>query len=155
MTAPEVPDTSDLSDLYEADRPAPPTRRWIVVALAVVVALGALLVAGVIGRSTAPSHFPGDTSAEAGFARDMQDHHAQAVQMALIIRDGTTDPTIRAIAYDIAVAQTQERGQTFGPKRKLTPFQQQQARERKAAGEPVRDIARSYNVSASTISRLQ
>lgn len=48
-----------------------------------------------------------------------------------------------------------ERGQTFGPKRKLTPFQQQQARERKAAGEPVRDIARSYNVSASTISRLE
>lgn len=47
-----------------------------------------------------------------------------------------------------------ERGQAFGPKRKLTPFQQQQARERKAAGEPVRDIARSYNVSASTISRL-
>jgi len=47
-----------------------------------------------------------------------------------------------------------ERGQAFGPKRKLTPFQQQQARERKAAGESVRDIARSYNVSASTISRL-
>ncbi len=47
-----------------------------------------------------------------------------------------------------------ERGQAFGPKRKLTPFQQQQARERKAAGEGVRDIARSYNVSASTISRL-
>lgn len=47
------------------------------------------------------------------------------------------------------------RGQAFGPKRKLTPFQQQQVRERKAAGEPVRDIARSYNVSASTISRLK
>lgn len=47
-----------------------------------------------------------------------------------------------------------ERGQKFGPKHKLTPFQQQQARERKAAGEPVREIARSYNVSASTISRL-
>lgn len=48
-----------------------------------------------------------------------------------------------------------ERGQAFGPKRKLTPFQQQQARERKSAGEPVREIARSYNVSASTISRLK
>ena len=48
-----------------------------------------------------------------------------------------------------------ERGQKFGPKLKLTPFQQQQARERKAAGEAVREIARSYNVSASTISRLK
>jgi len=48
-----------------------------------------------------------------------------------------------------------ERGQAFGPKRKLTSFQQQQALERKAAGESVRDIARSYNVSASTISRIK
>lgn len=47
-----------------------------------------------------------------------------------------------------------ERGQKFGPKYKLTLFQQQQARARKAAGETVRDIARSYNVSASTISRI-
>ncbi|KQZ99810.1 resolvase [Rhizobium sp. Root564] len=47
-----------------------------------------------------------------------------------------------------------ERGQAFGPKPKLTPFQQQEARQRKAAGETVRDIARSYNVSGSTISRL-
>ena len=50
---------------------------------------------------------------------------------------------------------SKERGQAFGPKPKLTPFQQQQARERKAAGEAVREIARSYNVSASTISRLK
>ena len=47
-----------------------------------------------------------------------------------------------------------ERGQAFGPKRKLTPFQMQEARDRKAAGESVREIARSYNISASTISRL-
>ncbi len=30
---------------------------------------------------------PGDGSPEAGFARDMQAHHAQAVRMAMIIRD--------------------------------------------------------------------
>lgn len=47
------------------------------------------------------------------------------------------------------------RGQAFGPKPKLTSFQQQEARQRKAAGESVRDIARSYNVSGSTISRLK
>lgn len=48
-----------------------------------------------------------------------------------------------------------ERGQAFGPKPKLTPFQQQEALQRKTAGESVRDIARSYNVSGSTISRLK
>jgi DNA invertase Pin-like site-specific DNA recombinase len=47
------------------------------------------------------------------------------------------------------------RGQAFGPKRKLTSFQRQEALARKAAGESVRDIARSYDVSASTVSRLQ
>ncbi|HEV2743867.1 MAG TPA: DUF305 domain-containing protein, partial [Rubrobacter sp.] len=32
---------------------------------------------------------PGDGSAEAGFARDMSVHHAQAVEMAEIVRDKT------------------------------------------------------------------
>jgi len=36
----------------------------------------------------------------------------------------------------------------------LTPFQQQEARERRAKGESVTSIARSFNVSHSTISRL-
>ncbi|WP_312620070.1 recombinase family protein [Agrobacterium pusense] len=48
-----------------------------------------------------------------------------------------------------------ERGQAFGPKPKLTPFQRQEALQRIAAGESVRDIGRSYNVSGSTISRLK
>ena len=47
------------------------------------------------------------------------------------------------------------RGVRSGPKHKLTPYQQQEARARKAAGEAVREIGRSYNVSASTISRLK
>src|SRR6516165_9139611 len=37
---------------------------------------------------------------------------------------------------------------------KLTPHQQQEARRRKQSGEPVREIARSYKVHNSTISRL-
>lgn len=48
-----------------------------------------------------------------------------------------------------------ERGQAFGPKPKLTPFQRQEALQRRAAGESLRDIGRSYNVSGSTISRLK
>lgn len=46
------------------------------------------------------------------------------------------------------------RGVKLGRKPKLTPHQRREALERRATGEPVRDIARSYAVSHSTISRL-
>jgi DNA invertase Pin-like site-specific DNA recombinase len=46
------------------------------------------------------------------------------------------------------------RGVKMGRKPKLTLHQQREAIERKQAGEPVREIARSYNVHNSTISRL-
>jgi len=42
----------------------------------------------------------------------------------------------------------------LGPKPKLTPHQQREARERIAGGETQRSVARSYNVSQTTISRL-
>jgi DNA invertase Pin-like site-specific DNA recombinase len=48
----------------------------------------------------------------------------------------------------------QQRGVRFGRKRKLTLHQQQEALERRARGEALVDIARSYAVSHSTISRL-
>jgi DNA invertase Pin-like site-specific DNA recombinase len=46
------------------------------------------------------------------------------------------------------------RGVKLGRKPKLTPHQQQEARRRRDQGEPVRDIARSFNVHHATISRL-
>jgi len=46
------------------------------------------------------------------------------------------------------------RGVRLGRKPKLTPHQQQEAAKRRNAGETLADIARSYNVSHSTISRL-
>jgi DNA invertase Pin-like site-specific DNA recombinase len=47
------------------------------------------------------------------------------------------------------------RGQSLGRPFKLTPHQRSEAiRRRDRDGEPVREIARSYNVSHSTISRL-
>jgi DNA invertase Pin-like site-specific DNA recombinase len=45
-------------------------------------------------------------------------------------------------------------GVKFGRKPILTPHQQQEARRRLAAGETQRSVARSYNVSQSTISRV-
>jgi DNA invertase Pin-like site-specific DNA recombinase len=51
-------------------------------------------------------------------------------------------------------ADAKARGVKFGRKPTLTPHQQQEARERLEAGETQRSVARSYNVSQSTISRL-
>jgi DNA invertase Pin-like site-specific DNA recombinase len=46
------------------------------------------------------------------------------------------------------------RGVKMGRKPKLTPHQQAEAIKRREAGEPIREIARTYNVHNSTISRL-
>jgi DNA invertase Pin-like site-specific DNA recombinase len=46
------------------------------------------------------------------------------------------------------------RGVKMGRPPKLTPHQVKEALRRRDAGEPMRDIARSYDVSHSTISRL-
>jgi DNA invertase Pin-like site-specific DNA recombinase len=47
-----------------------------------------------------------------------------------------------------------ERGVRFGRPRKLTPHQRQEAIQRLAAGETQADVARTYNVDATTIGRL-
>lgn len=51
-------------------------------------------------------------------------------------------------------ARAQAKGVQFGRRRKLTAHQQQEALARRANGEALVDIARSYAVSHSTISRL-
>jgi uncharacterized protein (DUF305 family) len=53
---------------------------------------------------------PADDSVEAGFARDMATHHAQAVEMGFLLRDVTGDETLRALAADIIVTQSAQRG---------------------------------------------
>lgn len=82
-----------------------------------LVIVAALVVAGAFaaGRLTAgPAPTPTTDSAAAGFLRDMQVHHAQAVEMALLVRDRTDDETIRTIAYDMAITQTGQAGAMYG-----------------------------------------
>jgi DNA invertase Pin-like site-specific DNA recombinase len=52
-------------------------------------------------------------------------------------------------------ARAKARGVKLGPPFKLTPHQRGEALARRATGEALTDIARSYNVSHSTISRLR
>ena len=51
-------------------------------------------------------------------------------------------------------AHAEARGVKMGRQPKMTPHQIKEALRRRSAGEPMRDIARTYNVSHSTISRL-
>jgi DNA invertase Pin-like site-specific DNA recombinase len=51
-------------------------------------------------------------------------------------------------------ARAKARGVKMGRPFKMTPHQIKEALRRRDAGEPMRDIARTYNVSHSTISRL-
>ena len=83
------------------------------------VLVGVLLVAGYALWATAlldrPAALPVDDSAAAGFARDMSVHHAQAVEMAEIIRDRTdSDNKLRLLATDIALTQQAQIGRMRG-----------------------------------------
>ena len=72
--------------------------------------VGASIALLIVWRSGAPR----DDSAEAGFARDMATHHAQAVEMAFVIRDKSSDEELRTLAYDITVTQSTQRGIFMG-----------------------------------------
>jgi uncharacterized protein (DUF305 family) len=87
------------------------------------VAVAALIVAVLLGTggfllgrlgSPAATATPSTTSAAAGFLRDMQVHHGQAVDMAMTIRDISDDVALRRLAYDIALGQSNQAGQMFG-----------------------------------------
>ena len=87
---------------------APPRRRALLLgALAAVVAL---LIGYGAGLLTARPSTPGDNSPEAGFARDMSAHHAQAVEMAMIAWQKSTNPDVREMAYNIATGQQAQIG---------------------------------------------
>ena len=76
----------------------------------VLLAVVSLSAAGVALALLFASQPPGNDSAEAGFARDMIVHHAQAVQMAEIIRDKTKSDSMRLLALDISLTQQAQIG---------------------------------------------
>jgi uncharacterized protein (DUF305 family) len=102
------------SEAATADAPRRGVGRWAVVLAAAVALVVVAAIAFSVGRlSTLGDPTPSTTSAEAGFARDMQVHHQQGVELAMIIRDATDDDATRLLAYDIATTQSQQSGQMY------------------------------------------
>lgn len=75
---------------------------WMAVTLVVLALVGGFL----LGR---PS-YPLDTGADAGFLRDMSAHHAQAVDMSMVIIDKTEDVELHTVATDMARTQQAQIG---------------------------------------------
>lgn len=76
-----------------------------------VAAVLALTLAFIGGMWTADTNYPGDNSVDAGFARDMSAHHAQAIDMSMTVRNKSTATDIQTLAYDVVTTQENQRGQ--------------------------------------------
>jgi uncharacterized protein (DUF305 family) len=81
------------------------SRNWIAPVL-VVLAIGLSWFLGRVSNSA-----PLEGSADVTFARDMIAHHTQAVDMAVRVRDRSSDQTLKIFAIDIALGQTNQMGQ--------------------------------------------
>lgn len=97
-------------------RPASSRGRLLVAAVAVVALLlggaGGYLAGALAPFSQAAT--PSSTSAEAGFARDMQVHHLQGAELALIAHERSADEQVLTVSKDILLTQQQQSGQLFG-----------------------------------------
>lgn len=91
------------------------SRRWrIGLGALVASALIAIGGAGAVILGLGGNQYPAAESVDAGFSRDMSVHHRQAVLMAGLARDRTTDPQVAVIAYDIETVQLNQVGQMQG-----------------------------------------
>lgn len=99
--------------LSQQPAPRPAQRRWAAFGAPALagVTIAALCLGVLLGWLVFGPHHPGDDSAEAGFARDMSEHHAQAVQMSQLVMQRSDDEGVRRLAADIDNNQNFERGQ--------------------------------------------
>ncbi|KOX18237.1 hypothetical protein ADL05_07065 [Nocardiopsis sp. NRRL B-16309] len=102
----DVRDESATADEFEEATPSRPARRTVPLWIAAVLVALAVAAGFLAGRPSAPL----DTSADAGFLRDMSAHHAQAVDMSLLIMEKTEDPELHIVATDIARTQQAQIG---------------------------------------------
>ena len=130
----------------------------------------AALTAGDVVVIPAVDRLSRDTTDLLVIARDMQRAGAGLRSLAEPVVDTTSDFAELVLAMLGVAAKLERRriiertargradakakGVQFGRKPKLTPHQAREAQARVTAGETQRSIARSYNVSQATISRL-
>lgn len=103
------PGTAATAEPVAAGAPRDRWRSFGAPALAAVTIV-ALCLGALVGWLAFGERAPGDTSADAGFARDMSEHHAQAVQMSTLVMQRTEDEDVRRLAVDITNNQAFERG---------------------------------------------
>lgn len=77
----------------------------MLVVAGVVVVLALLLLAVLLLQRP-----PGDDSVDAGFSRDMSEHHAQAVDMSMEVLQDSQSTDVDVLAYDLATTQSNQIG---------------------------------------------
>ena len=89
--------------------------------LVLVAALVAVLLVGAAGgmlistaRGGTDDASPTAESIDVGFAQDMRVHHLQAVTMAGIERDNTSDPILQGFAFDVESTQLAQSSEMAG-----------------------------------------
>ena len=83
-----------------------------VIAVGLVLLGGGLAVALGIGRTAVDT--PTADSVDAGFSRDMAQHHLQGVEMANLAPERSQDHDVRRLAFDISSTQTNQAGRMQG-----------------------------------------
>lgn len=86
------------------------SNRWAVLVWVLVALVLAGLAYWLGARQSRQASIPAANSAEVGFARDMMTHHAQAVEMAILLRERTEDESLSQIALDILLTQQAQIG---------------------------------------------
>lgn len=85
-------------------------RRFGMAVLVAAVAAGMLVGFALAMVTIRPAAAPGEESAEAGFARDMIEHHSQAVTMGVEAFQRGATAQVRQLGYDIALTQQRQIG---------------------------------------------
>lgn len=134
MTATDADRRATSDDLDPVDPPEPPfdegddgegsggwwsaSPTWAKAVLAGGVALALLLVGaltgGLVARDSVTTYGPSADAIDTAFLQDMSVHHRQAVQMAVLERERTTDPRLAQLAFDMESSQTMQVGMMEG-----------------------------------------
>ncbi len=114
-TSPGSAGPGDAEEPAATERPA---ARWVQLLVYGGAALAVLLLGMALGLSLqrsggAPTQ-PDAGAVDIGFAQDMSVHHRQAVLMAGLARERSSDPAIQSIAFDIETSQLEQIGRMQG-----------------------------------------